>query len=80
MGKPTTVQIFRSCPTYSAAFFTNRGGMHTDAVEKAFGPVEPVQVEGVVETAFVTGIMSEKEYHAAADQFDTILNMIRIDV
>lgn len=51
-----------------------------DAVEKAFGPVEPVQVEGVVETAFVTGIMSEKEYHAAADQFDTILNMIRIDV
>ena len=33
-----------------------------------------------VETAFVTGIMSEKEYHAAADQFDTILNMIRIDV
>lgn len=51
-----------------------------DAVEKAFGPVEQVQVEGVVETAFVTGIMSEKEYHAAADQFDTILNMIRIDV
>ena len=51
-----------------------------DAVETAFGPVEPVQVEGVVETAFVTGIMSEKEYHAAADQFDTILNMIRIDV
>lgn len=51
-----------------------------DAVEKAFGPVEPVQVEGVVETAFVSGIMSEKEYHAAADQFDTILNMIRIDV
>lgn len=51
-----------------------------DAVEKAFGPVEQMQVEGVVETAFVTGIMSEKEYHAAADQFDTILNMIRIDV
>ena len=51
-----------------------------DAVEKAFGPVEQVQVEGVVETAFVTGVMKESDYHKAADQFDDILNMIRIDV
>lgn len=50
-----------------------------DAVEKVFGAVEPVKVEGIAETAFVTGIMKESDYHKAADQFDNILNMIRID-
>ena len=49
-------------------------------VEKAFGPVEPVQVDGIDETAFVTGMMSENAYREAAGQFDTIRNMIRIDV
>ena len=49
-------------------------------VEKAFGPVEPVQVDGIDETAFVTGMMSESAYREAAGQFDTIRNMIRIDV
>ena len=49
-------------------------------VEKAFGPVEPVQVDGIDETAFVTGMMSESAYREAAGQFDTIHNMIRIDV
>lgn len=50
-----------------------------EEVRKAFGDVEPVKVEGIEETAFVTGTMKESDYHKAADQFDTILNMIRID-
>lgn len=50
-----------------------------EEVRKAFGDVEPVKVEGIEETAFVTGAMKESDYHKAADQFDTILNMIRID-
>lgn len=51
-----------------------------EAVEKAFGTVEPVKVDGIEETAFVTGVMKERDYHKAADQFDNIINMIRIDV
>ena len=50
-----------------------------ESVEKAFGAVEPVKVDGIEETAFVTGVMKESDYHKAADQFDDILNMIRID-
>ena len=50
-----------------------------EEVRKAFGDVEPVKVEGIEETAFVTATMKESDYHKAADQFDTILNMIRID-
>lgn len=50
-----------------------------EEVRKAFGDVEPVKVEGIEETAFVTGTMKESDYHKAANQFDTILNMIRID-
>lgn len=50
-----------------------------EEVRKAFGDVEPVKVEGIEETAFVTATMKESDYYKAADQFDTILNMIRID-
>ena len=50
-----------------------------ESVEKAFGAVEPVKVDDIEETAFVTGVMKESDYHKAADQFDDILNMIRID-
>ncbi|MCD8018589.1 MAG: homoserine dehydrogenase [Clostridiales bacterium] len=48
-------------------------------IMEAFGPVEQVEVEGVKEKAFITGVMKEKEYMKAAKRFDTILGMIRID-
>ncbi len=51
-----------------------------EEAEAVFGPVEPVQVDGIDETAFVTGVMSENAYRKAAEQFDTIRSMIRIDV
>ena len=50
-----------------------------EAIEKAFGAVDMIQVDGIEEKAFVTGIMNEKEYHKAADSLGTAINMIRFN-
>ncbi len=51
-----------------------------EAIEEAFGPVERVEVQGIEEKAFITATMKENDYHQAAKAFDTIYNMIRVDV
>lgn len=60
-------------------FVRMSGETSIEEIEKAFGPVTPVKVENIRESAFITGVMKESDYHKAAAQFDNILNMIRID-
>lgn len=50
-----------------------------EVIEKAFGPVEMVSVEGLDEKAFVTGMMKENDYNKAAEELGNIINMIRLD-
>ena len=54
-------------------------GTSEEAIEKAFGPVEMVSVEGLDEKAFVTGMMKENDYNKAAEELCNIINMIRLD-
>ncbi|MCI5944432.1 MAG: homoserine dehydrogenase [Eubacterium sp.] len=54
-------------------------GTSEEAIEKAFGPVEMVSVEGLDEKAFVTGMMKENDYNKAAEELGNIINMIRLD-
>lgn len=50
------------------------------AVEAAFGSVEVVTLEDMKdEFGFVTQVMTEQQYHKAADQFASIISMIRIE-
>lgn len=50
-----------------------------EAIDQAFGPVEMIEADGVEEMAFITRVMKESDYHKAAEQFDQVINMIRID-
>lgn len=50
-----------------------------ESIEKSFGSVEFVQVEGLNnEFGFVTDLMPEKAYEEKAQEFDNILHMIRM--
>ncbi len=50
-----------------------------EKIQEVFGKVEMVQVEGLEEKAFVTGTMKEKDFNNALEQFNTIINRIRLD-
>lgn len=50
------------------------------AAEAAFGTIMATEIDGVDgEFAFVTGVMSEREYEERAEKFEGILNRIRVD-
>ncbi len=50
-----------------------------EKIQEVFGKVEMVRVEGLEEKAFVTGTMKEKDFNNALEQFNTIINRIRLD-
>lgn len=56
------------------------GDVSWEAIEEAFGPVERVVIQDIEEKAFMTAVMKENDYHRAAEDFDTIYNMIRVDL
>ncbi len=56
------------------------GDVSWEAIEEAFGPVERVVIQDIEEKAFMTAVMKENDYHRAAEAFDTIYNMIRVDL
>lgn len=64
------------------SFFVRMSGkkeMYSEQIRKIFGHVKFVasdECEG--EFAFVTDVMKEGEYEAAAESFDNIIHMIRV--
>ena len=72
-------QEIKSKDTLSQQYFVRVAGDDTAAVKTAFGDVEFVAVKDITgEIAFVTGVMTEKEYADAAAKISGIKNMIRI--
>lgn len=72
-------QEIKSKDTLSQQYFVRVAGGDTAAVKAAFGDVEFVAVKDITgEIAFVTGVMTEKEYADAAAKISGIKNMIRI--
>ena len=72
-------QEIKSKDTLSQQYFVRVEGNDASAVEAAFGDVEFVAVKDITgEIAFVTGVMTEKEYADAAAKISGIKNMIRI--
>ncbi len=72
-------QEIKSKDTLSQQYFVRVAGNDTAAVKAAFGDVEFVAVKDITgEIAFVTGVMTEKEYADAAAKVSGIKNMIRI--
>ena len=72
-------QEIKSKDTLSQQYFVRVAGNDTAAVKAAFGDVEFVAVKDITgEIAFVTGVMTEKEYADAAAKISGIKNMIRI--
>ncbi len=47
-------------------------------IEESFGPVDYISVDGIDETAFVTGIMTEGSYRRAAASLGHVIQMIRV--
>lgn len=48
--------------------------------EAVFGPIAAIEIDGISgEFAFITSVMSEKEYEEKAAKLDGILNRIRVD-
>lgn len=50
-----------------------------EAIGAAFGQVEKMELPGLDEKAFITPAMKEAEYTRAAEQFEGIINRIRLD-
>ena len=72
-------QEIKSKDTLSQQYFVRVAGGDTAAIKAAFGDVEFVAVKDITgEIAFVTGVMTEKEYADAAAKISGIKNMIRI--
>ena len=72
-------QEIKSKDTLSQQYFVRVEGNDASAVKAAFGDVEFVAVKDITgEIAFVTGVMTEKEYADAAAKISGIKNMIRI--
>ncbi|MCR5634554.1 MAG: homoserine dehydrogenase [Lachnospiraceae bacterium] len=72
-------QEIKSKDTLSQQYFVRVAGNDASAVKVAFGDVEFVAVKDITgEIAFVTGVMTEKEYADAAAKISGIKNMIRI--
>lgn len=50
-----------------------------EAIKECFGQVTYVSVDGIDEKAFVTEIMSEADYTAAAEKLGAVIQMIRVN-
>ena len=59
-------------------FFVRVAGEDTEKVKAAFGDVQMLESIKAGETAFVTSVMTEKEYKEKAADFD-VLSMIRVE-
>ena len=74
--------LFRSSNAERQFFVRVQGTKENclEKVEEYFGTVDVVSLDNVKdEFGFVTGVMTEQAYKEAANQFDNIIGMIRIE-
>ena len=50
-----------------------------ETIQNIFGTVEMISVDGIDEKAFITGLMKESAFNAAAEKAGNIINRIRLD-
>lgn len=50
-----------------------------ETIQNIFGAVEMISVDGIDEKAFITGLMKESAFNAAAEKAGNIINRIRLD-
>lgn len=50
-----------------------------ETIQNIFGKVEMISVDGIDEKAFITGLMKESAFNAAAEKAGNIINRIRLD-
>ncbi|MDO4975965.1 MAG: homoserine dehydrogenase [Eubacteriales bacterium] len=60
-------------------FVRTKAGTEEESIKESFGDVTFVSVDGIDEKAFVTGIMAEADYTAAAEKLGTVIQMIRVN-
>ena len=66
--------------SFSRRFFVRlEDSVDKDQIKQAFGQVEYVVLDDLEEKAFVTGMMTEKEFEAAVGETGCLINRIRLD-